>query len=147
MRLNRDIRRDAFLARIAEDLHDGAGWRLRLGRKVEDSRHDHLTRFRRARLAFRNQNAVIDLRIVGNHDADTAFAKELAGDLLDAPLEDLHDPPVRTVAPIAALHLGGDTVPVQQGPHVTGRQVDSLAAIVRQDKTEALRATAKRCRI
>ncbi len=112
--MNRDIGRDAFLVRRADDLDDPARGLLDMGRVIEDLGNDHLAVLRATGLALGDQHPVRDLRIVRYDESDAAFLDELPGDFARRAFQHLDELAFRLAAPILADDPDDDPVAVEQ---------------------------------
>ena len=136
--MDRDVGRDAFRAGLTDNAHDLPRRLLDLSRVIENLGDDNLARLRAAGFAFGDQDAVRDLRVVGNDNADAALANELPRDLADAALEHLDEIAFGFAAAILSDDLDRNAIAVEQWPHLARREIDVITTVVPDDEPESV---------
>src|SRR5690606_33453944 len=102
-------------------------------------RHD-LAVFRPIGFLRGNKNVVFDPLVFGDNNADAPFAQEATDEFIGATLQDFHNEAFQLAA-VFTFYFGQHAVAVQHLKHFALRQEKIRAAIVPQQKTEAVTMT------
>ena len=119
-----------------EHLLDGADRRVAPRRRLGDARDDVVAVARIGARVGRNEDIVMDPRVVGAHEGDTALAPQASDHLRDAPLDDLDQRPFAAPVAIDLHHAGHHPVPVHQPAHVPRGEEQIGARVVGPDESE-----------
>jgi hypothetical protein len=137
--VDRRVRAAAFGERAQHAPHRVAVAARLLG----DLDHGDVAVARGTRGVARHHHALADAAIVRRHEADSALEREAAGDLARAPFEHLDDRARRPAVLVLARDPRGRAVAVEKHAHLAVRQVHVVAAVVRNEETEAVAMTAR----
>ena len=127
--------RGPVIAEHPQDASDRLGRAARLLRDLDD--HD-LPRCGTTELGLRHQHAMRDTRIVGRQERHARLDLQAADDLAGAPLEHLHDRPLRSSAKTRPLDARSDAVAVHDLAHLLAGQVDRPRCVVGQQHAVAV---------
>ena len=136
--VDRNISRNAFLLRRPDDLNDATRRLFDVGRVVENLGNDDLAGPGPTRLALCDQDAMRDLCVVRDDDADATFADKLSRYLASAAFDYIDESALGLAAPVGANDLDRNTVAMKQGAHLPGGQVYVVGAVIRYDEAEAI---------
>ncbi len=138
VRVDGDVRLHARGTVIAEHPQDASDRLGRAARLLRDLDQHDLSRYCTTELGLRHQHAMRDARIVGRQERHARFDLQAADDLARAPLQHLHDRPLRPSAKTRPLHARGDAVAVHHLAHLLAGQVDRPRCVVGQQHAVAV---------
>ena len=136
VRANRDVDLHARQHPGPQHLLDGADRRVAPRRRLGDARDDVVAVARIGARVRRNEDVVMDPRVVGAHEGDAALAPQAPDHLRDAPLDDLDQRPFAAPVAIDLHHAGHYPIPVHQPAHVPRREEQIGARVVGPDESE-----------
>lgn len=123
---------------VAEHLDDLALGLAVDARPLLDAHLDELVVPGLAGLARRDQDFLLDLRVVRDHHADAAFLEVAADHDLVGPLDHLDQLAFAASAPVMAGHPCQGAVAVEHQAHLGGAEEQVVAAIVGDQEAEAI---------
>ena len=138
---DRDVDRHPRQHAVPQHVLDDADWRVSPRRRLGDARHDVVAVVRLGARVGRDEDVVVDPRVVGTHERDPALAPQTSDHLADATLDDLDQ---RPLAPAVAIHLldpGYHPVAVHQRAHLPRGEEQIGARVVGLHESEPVAVT------
>ncbi|VVO45507.1 hypothetical protein PS723_06692 [Pseudomonas fluorescens] len=109
---------------------------------MSDLHFDELTDFSAGIATRRDQHFLLDLRVVGHHEADTAFFEVPANDGFVGAGNHFDDHAFATTTTVQAGNPGQRTVTVEHQAHLRRAHEQVIAAVVRDQETKTIAVTA-----
>ena len=135
--LNRNVRRNALVARRTDYVNDAPGRLLDMSRVVEYLGHDYLAGFCLSPFVLGNQDAVRNPGIVGNNEPYASLADELSRHLARTSVQHIDELAFGTPASIDTDNSYCDAVSIEQRAHFAGRQIDIIGlTVISNDEAE-----------
>ena len=123
---------------ITHDLHDGTDGLAAPGGLLHDLRHDHLSVAGTPRRRVGNHDVVMQATVVRADESHAAVAPVAAHDPVRVPLQDLHERPLAAPLAIDLRNPRHGAIAVHERAHLPGREEEIVAALVGDEKAEAI---------
>src|SRR5690606_17744245 len=124
---------------VVTDHFDDVALRLEArGRPVSDLDLDKLPDARTGGTSGGNQHFLLDLGIVGNHEADAVLFVVTADDALVGTADHLDDAAFATATPVETGHAHQGTVTIEHQTHLRRAEEKVVAAVIRHEEAETV---------